>query len=44
MEWIDQIRAGWSSSQVECKPYGSGSWGPTASATLADRGGVTWND
>jgi glucose-6-phosphate 1-dehydrogenase len=43
-EWIDAIRAGWAAAGVEPKSYPSGSWGPTASANLADRGGVTWNE
>ncbi len=42
--WIDGIRATWAESALTVKPYGSGSWGPSASIALTERDGVTWNE
>ena len=43
-EWIDAIRAGWVANDMRPKSYGSGTWGPSASIALTERGGVTWQD
>ena len=43
-EWIDAIRAGWVANDMKPKPYGSGTWGPSAAIALTERDGVTWQD
>ena len=42
--WIDAIRAGWKADAMQPKPYGAGSWGPSAAIALTERDGVTWHD
>ena len=42
--WIDAIRAGWAADGMEPKPYGAGSWGPSAAIALTERDGVTWHE
>ncbi|TMM47375.1 glucose-6-phosphate dehydrogenase [Qipengyuania marisflavi] len=43
-EWIDAIRALWAEAGITPKPYGAGSWGPSAAIALAERDGVSWHD
>jgi glucose-6-phosphate 1-dehydrogenase len=43
-QWIDGVRAAWEAAGVEPRPYGAGSWGPSAAIALAERNGVSWND
>ncbi len=43
-EWIDAIRALWQAEEIVPKPYGAGSWGPSAAIALAERDGVSWHD
>jgi glucose-6-phosphate 1-dehydrogenase len=42
--WIDAIRSGWAKKGMTPRPYGAGSWGPSAAIGLAERDGVTWHD
>ncbi|MBA3852824.1 MAG: glucose-6-phosphate dehydrogenase [Gemmatimonas sp.] len=42
--WIDAIRKLWAESGVTPKPYGAGSWGPSASIALTERDGVSWHE
>ncbi len=42
--WVDDIRAGWKALGEAPKPYGAGSWGPSAAIALTERDGVSWND
>jgi len=42
--WIDAIRAGWAKKGMTPRPYGAGSWGPSAAIGLAERDGVSWHD
>ncbi|WP_432201917.1 glucose-6-phosphate dehydrogenase [Erythrobacter sp. W53] len=42
--WIDAIRQVWADENIATKPYGSGSWGPSASIALTERDGVTWHE
>ncbi len=42
--WVDAIRATWAKAHMDVKPYGSGSWGPSASIALTERDGVSWNE
>jgi glucose-6-phosphate 1-dehydrogenase len=42
--WIDGIRAAWSEAGLTPKPYGAGSWGPSAAIALTERDGVHWHD
>ena len=42
--WIDAIRAGWAKKGMTPRPYGAGSWGPSAAIGLTERDGVTWHD
>ena len=42
--WIDDIRATWEREAMEPRPYGSGSWGPSAAIALTERDGVSWNE
>jgi len=43
-EWIDRIRDGWEANGMTPKPYGAGTWGPSAAIGLAERDGVSWHD
>ncbi|HNN55252.1 MAG TPA: glucose-6-phosphate dehydrogenase [Novosphingobium sp.] len=43
-QWIDAIRAQWDRAQAAPKPYGAGTWGPSAAIALTERDGVSWND
>ncbi|MCF2515958.1 glucose-6-phosphate dehydrogenase [Sphingomonas sp. G124] len=43
-QWIDQVRAAWTESGLTPKPYGAGSWGPSAAIALTERDGVHWHD
>ena len=42
--WIDGIRAGWKATGMTPKPYGAGTWGPSAAIALTERDGVSWYD
>jgi glucose-6-phosphate 1-dehydrogenase len=42
--WIDGIRAAWAEAGLTPKPYGAGSWGPSAAIALTERDGVHWHD
>jgi glucose-6-phosphate 1-dehydrogenase len=42
--WIDGIRAAWNEAGLTPKPYGAGSWGPSAAIALTERDGVHWHD
>lgn len=42
--WVDAIRDGWAAAGLTPKPYGAGSWGPSAAIGLAERDGVSWHD
>ncbi len=35
---------GWAARGMTPRPYGAGSWGPSAAIGLAERDGVTWHD
>jgi len=43
-QWIDGVRAAWSEAGLSPKPYGAGSWGPSAAIALTERDGVHWHD
>ena len=43
-QWIDQLRAAWTDAGLTPKPYGAGSWGPSAAIALTERDGVHWHD
>ena len=43
-QWIDGVRAAWTEAGLTAKPYGSGSWGPSAAIALTERDGVQWHD
>ena len=42
--WIDGIRRIWAEKNVGVKPYGAGSWGPSAAIALTERDGVSWHE
>ncbi len=42
--WIDAIRDGWAKTGMVPRPYGAGTWGPSAAIGLAERDGVSWHD
>ena len=42
--WIDAIRRIWAKENVSVKPYGAGSWGPSAAIALTERDGVSWHE
>ena len=42
--WIDAIRDVWAREAIAAKPYGAGSWGPSAAIALTERDGVSWHD
>ena len=43
-KWIDGIVDGWRQTAHKPKPYGSGSWGPSAAIGLPERFGHSWNE
>ncbi|MGB3753847.1 MAG: glucose-6-phosphate dehydrogenase [Parerythrobacter sp.] len=43
-DWIDAVRELWAADGTTPKTYTAGSWGPSASAALTERDGVTWNE
>jgi glucose-6-phosphate 1-dehydrogenase len=43
-QWIDGVRAAWNEAGLTPKPYGAGSWGPSAAIALTERDGVHWHD
>lgn len=43
-DWIDAIRATWTSEGVTPKTYTAGSWGPSAAIALTERDGVHWHE
>ncbi|MDQ3075404.1 MAG: glucose-6-phosphate dehydrogenase [Pseudomonadota bacterium] len=43
-QWIDGVRAAWTEAGMTPKPYGAGSWGPSAAIALTERDGVHWHD
>jgi glucose-6-phosphate 1-dehydrogenase len=43
-QWIDGVRAAWTEAGLTPKPYGAGSWGPSAAIALTERDGVHWHD
>ena len=43
-QWIDGVRAAWSEAGLATKPYGAGSWGPSAAIALTERDGVHWHE
>ena len=42
--YIDGIRAGWKAAGMTPRPYGAGTWGPSAAIALTERDGVSWYD
>lgn len=42
--WIDPIRAGWESQNIDPHSYAAGTWGPTAAIALIERDGRTWHE
>ncbi len=42
--WVEPILEGWSRTGQACKPYTSGTWGPSAAIALIERDGRTWHD
>ncbi len=42
--WTDQILASWDQHGILPRPYGSGSWGPSAAVALIERDGRTWHE
>ena len=42
-QWIDGVRAAWDEAGLAPKPYGAGSWGPSAAIALTERDGVHWH-
>ena len=42
--WVEPILDGWSRTGQTCKPYTSGTWGPSAAIALIERDGRTWHD
>ncbi|HOB14686.1 MAG TPA: glucose-6-phosphate dehydrogenase, partial [Novosphingobium sp.] len=43
-DWIDGIRASWTSHGVRPKNYAAGTWGPTSAIALTERDGVHWHE
>ncbi len=43
-QWIDPIRAAWSSDDDGPRPYAAGSWGPATANALIARDGFAWHD
>jgi glucose-6-phosphate 1-dehydrogenase len=42
--WIDQIRAAWAERGAPPRPYGAGTWGPSAAIALTERDGISWHE
>lgn len=42
--WIDRIRAAWAAKGVAPRPYGAGTWGPSAAIALTERDGISWHE
>ena len=42
--WIDRIRAAWTEKGVTPRPYGAGTWGPSAAIALTERDGISWHE
>jgi glucose-6-phosphate 1-dehydrogenase len=42
--WIDGIVQGWRATDQKPKPYGAGSWGPSAAIGLPERYGHSWHE
>ena len=42
--WVEPILDGWARTNQPCKPYTSGTWGPSAAVALIERDGRTWHD
>lgn len=42
--WVDEIRQTWGEKDIAPKPYGAGSWGPSAAIALTERDGVSWHE
>jgi glucose-6-phosphate 1-dehydrogenase len=42
--WIDAIRRSWAEAGLTPRPYGAGSWGPSAAIALTERDGVSWHE
>jgi glucose-6-phosphate 1-dehydrogenase len=43
-KWIDSIVAGWQQTGQKPRPYGAGSWGPSAAIGLPERFGHSWSE
>jgi len=43
-QWIDGILNGWRSTGQKPRPYGAGSWGPSAAIGLPERYGHSWHE
>ena len=43
-DWIDGIRANWTTHELKPKPYAAGTWGPSAAIALTERDGVHWHE
>ena len=43
-DWIDGIRASWTTHELKPKPYAAGTWGPSAAIALTERDGVHWHE
>jgi glucose-6-phosphate 1-dehydrogenase len=43
-QWIDGVRSACNEAGLSPKPYGAGSWGPSAAIALTERDGVHWHD
>ncbi|RDI99262.1 glucose-6-phosphate dehydrogenase [Dyella solisilvae] len=43
-QWADPILGAWANSGEAPRPYGAGTWGPTAAVALIERDGRTWNE
>jgi len=42
--WIDRIRAAWAEKGMTPRPYGAGTWGPSAAIALTERDGISWHE
>jgi glucose-6-phosphate 1-dehydrogenase len=42
--WIDPILQSWANAPEPPRPYTSGTWGPSASIALVERGGRSWHE
>lgn len=42
--WIDSIHKAWRDTEMTCKPYTAGSWGPSAAIALIERDGASWHE